>query len=273
MPVDSAHLAVAIELVLLFVGCVLLWRHGLSPAARATARNQPPLLPAWDIRLSDFFLFLWLVIFGAFASQITIASALQHFKLSEIAKMFLTGAAFHVGMFLGAVIFRWRFDHSTLRAPTPSTPSPIRAGIVTFLIALPLITVVSLVWQGLLQALGLPADPQDLIEIFAQTKSSRLLAVMIALAIVIAPVTEELVFRAGLFRFCRTRLPRWVAFVLPACLFASLHLNLASFVPLAALGILFSIAYERTGNIAVPMIAHGLFNLNTILLILAGVKS
>jgi membrane protease YdiL (CAAX protease family) len=35
--------------------------------------------------------------------------------------------------------------------------------------------------------------------------------------------------------------------------------------------VIFSLAYERTGRIAVPIIAHGLFNLNTIILILAGV--
>jgi membrane protease YdiL (CAAX protease family) len=66
-------------------------------------------------------------------------------------------------------------------------------------------------------------------------------------------------------------MPRWLALLLPSVLFAGLHANLASFVPLALLGVVFSLAYERTGRIAVPIIAHALFNLNTIVLILAGV--
>ena len=40
---------------------------------------------------------------------------------------------------------------------------------------------------------------------------------------------------------------------------------------MAVLGIIFSLAYERTGRITVPIIAHGLFNLNTIVLILSGI--
>jgi uncharacterized protein len=37
------------------------------------------------------------------------------------------------------------------------------------------------------------------------------------------------------------------------------------------LGVAFALAYERTGRILVPIIGHALFNLNTILLLLAGV--
>ena len=144
-------------------------------------------------------------------------------------------------------------------------------GIVTLLIALPILTVVGLSWQYLMQLLGVPLEEQDLIAIFANIESPILLGLMIILAIVMAPVTEELIFRGGIFRYFRTRVPRWVALLGPALLFAALHANLASFAPLTVLGIIFALAYERTGSIAVPIIAHGLFNLNTIILIFAGV--
>jgi hypothetical protein len=94
---------------------------------------------------------------------------------------------------------------------------------------------------------------------------------MIALALVVAPVSEELVFRAGLFRFLRSRAPRWVAFAVSAGLFALLHGNWVSSLPLFVLGLLFAAAYERTGRVAVPMLAHAFFNLNTLLLVLSGV--
>jgi hypothetical protein len=68
-------------------------------------------------------------------------------------------------------------------------------------------------------------------------------------------------------------LPRWAILLIPALLFAALHANLASFPQLCVLGIGFSLAYERSGNIAVPMLAHALFNLNTIALLLAGVDA
>jgi membrane protease YdiL (CAAX protease family) len=39
------------------------------------------------------------------------------------------------------------------------------------------------------------------------------------------------------------------------------------------LAIVFSLAYERTGRIGTTMIAHALFNLNMILLVLVGVTA
>ena len=100
---------------------------------------------------------------------------------------------------------------------------------------------------------------------FTRTQSPVLITAMIALAAIIAPITEELIFRAGIFRYARTRLPRWAALLLPACLFAALHNHLASFAPLVVLGIVFSLAYERTGRIATAMVAHALFNSYSVL--------
>jgi membrane protease YdiL (CAAX protease family) len=91
------------------------------------------------------------------------------------------------------------------------------------------------------------------------------------MGVVVAPLGEELLFRAGLFRISRRYLPRWAALLLSALAFASLHLSTVHFVPLTVLGVVFGIAYERSGSLLVPVIAHGLFNLNSILLILAGV--
>jgi hypothetical protein len=100
---------------------------------------------------------------------------------------------------------------------------------------------------------------------------------MIVLALVTAPISEELVFRAGLFRYFRTRMPRSIALIAPALMFAVLHVNwetlegLASVGPLVMLATIFSLAYERTGRIGTSMVAHALFNLNTIMLIFTGV--
>ena len=53
--------------------------------------------------------------------------------------------------------------------------------------------------------------------------------------------------------------------VTPACLFAALHNHLASFAPLVVLGIVFSLAYERTGRIGTAIVAHALFNSYSVL--------
>ena len=41
----------------------------------------------------------------------------------------------------------------------------------------------------------------------------------------------------------------------------------ASLAPLVVLAVAFSLAYERTGHIGTAIVAHALFNLNTVILI------
>lgn len=263
---------VAVELALLLAGCVLLWRHALAPAARQAIRTGSVALAPWDIKLGDFFMFLWLVICGGVFAQLAATFLLKSVALSADATLILAGGAFQAGMLGGALIFLLRFNRAPATRPPAGGTGVFAAGLATFLIAVPVITATSLLWQALLELLGVAATPQDLIGIFANAGFSPLLLAMILLATVLAPLTEELVFRAGIFRYTRTRLPRWVALLLPSVLFGALHGNLAGFVPLAVLGIIFALAYERTGRIAVPIIAHGFFNLHTIALIFAGVR-
>jgi membrane protease YdiL (CAAX protease family) len=99
-------------------------------------------------------------------------------------------------------------------------------------------------------------------------------------ATVIVPFSEEILFRAGLFRYFRTRAPRWLSIVLTSALFGALHVSwgdhmagLPSLLPLFVLAIVFCLAYERTGRIGTTIVAHALFNLNTFVLVLAGIGS
>jgi uncharacterized protein len=265
----STQIAVGFELALLLSGAWLLWRLVLSPSARS--ERQPPRLAPWEISVADFFLFLWFVVIGGLGVQIGASQLFKHVALDEDQHLIFVGGAFHFGMLAGMAAFRL-----FIRRPKPSPPlvtlHPAISGTATFLISLPVLAIVSFAWQELLQLCGIPAEKQDLIDLFANAKSPGLLTFMIALATLIAPLTEELLFRAGIYRYARTRIPRWAALLLPSLLFGALHANLASFAPLVALGIIFSLAYERTGRIGTTMVAHALFNLNTIFLIVSGVS-
>lgn len=276
MPLPSQTI-LTIESLFVLCGCVLLWRHVISAEARKIARERRDNMPAWRISGSDFLLFLFSVIAGGVLLQ-GIAALLFKTSTDNMAlAIVVNGSAFHGGMLSGVIFALWIIRRTKGPQPPRLDPAASRGsffghGFATFLIALPVLAVTGLIWQNLMNAFGVELQEQDLIGVFADTKSPVLLTLMIVLAVVVAPITEELIFRAGIFRFARTRLPRWAALLLPALLFASLHANLASFAPLTVLGIIFSLAYERTGNIAVSMVAHGLFNLNTILLVLSGVN-
>lgn len=268
MPSLAASYALTLDLLLLVVGLVLLWRLGLSPAARA----RPVILPAWDVSLSDFILFVWLVILGGLVGQYAISLYFKSHPFDVPHKLILGTTALHGGMLLGMAGYRLTFGRLQPRVRFV-LPEALGSGVATFLLTLPVVTAVSLLWQGALKLCHITPTPQESIELLRHTDSLTFRITLLAVAILVAPISEELLFRAGIFRYVRTRLPRWIALLLPAVLFAALHLDIGSFVPLVALAVVYSLAYERTGNIGTTIVAHALFNLNATLLVLAGVDT
>lgn len=77
---------------------------------------------------------------------------------------------------------------------------------------------------------------------------------------VFAPLSEEWLFRAGLYRYLKSKHTPGVAMILSAVVFAAIHCNLLSWVPLIFLGLVFADAYERTGRLSAPIILHAIFN-------------
>lgn len=281
MPLFLQNIVAAAEYTLAFGGLVYLVWLLFSTAGQA-ARARPALLSSWNVSLSDLLFLAWLIftfgILGQFAVQYAISPLLRHFPDGETLATLVAGSMFHfaaIGTWLGSRAWARRYRTAAVTPHARATPAEIklslRSGVLTFLAVLPLATGSALVWERFLQMLGLPTAPQELVNMLLQTKSPASIGFLIALAIVVAPVAEELVFRAGIFRYLRSCAPRWVAYVASAGLFALMHANWMSALPLFILGLVFAASYERTGRMSVPMIAHALFNLNTLLLVLSGV--
>lgn len=274
MESTSALVAGSIEVALAAAGLVLLWRHVLSPAARAAA--PAPRLGRWPLPASDFVVLVILLLVGTFSLAAAASFLGKQLHVRGDAATLLQGAAAQLGLLAGVAVFRFRIDRANPLGLSLDL-SVLRAGAATFLMALPPLMIAAKSAEFILERCGLPTHRQDLVGLFARAEAGGLLALMIGLAVVLAPFTEELVFRAGLFRYARHRLPRPAALLLPAVFFASLHVNwstlvgLPSLAPLVVLAVIFSLAYERTGSIGTSIVAHALFNLNTIVLILAGV--
>jgi membrane protease YdiL (CAAX protease family) len=275
VPDSVAILATTTEVILLISGLVLFWRLVLRPQARSLRPPSP--LTAWEAPVHEFLAFIFMVLFGAMTAAFIGSGLAPRLSLIGDEVTVFNGAMAQVGMLGGVAAYR----HGIQRTRVPGPPARVgifTSGVATFLISLPVLMATGIFWQAALHLLGLPAEEQDLIGMFADVDSPVLLAIMITLAIVTAPISEELVFRAGIFRYFRTRMPRWLALLTPAVLFAVLHVNwdtlegLASLGPLVMLAVTFSLAYERTGQIGTSMVAHALFNLNTIMLIFSGVE-
>jgi membrane protease YdiL (CAAX protease family) len=276
MPDLPLRVAYATECLLCLVGLVLLWRFVVS--ARGRAGSRVVALTPWGAEAMEFLLFLLLVSLGFFAFAVVASATLKHFGFTGDLGTVVAGAGAQFGMLAGVLTFASR-NPGFRSQPAIGAMGALKSGFTTFAIALPIIFGVSKLWDVLLTSCGLPPERQDLIRMFLEAKSPPLIVALSTLAIFVAPVTEELVFRAGAFRFARARLPRWSAILLPAVIFAALHVNwrtlegFASFAPLVALAAIFSIAYERTGNVSTSIVAHALFNLNTILMIFCGVTT
>jgi membrane protease YdiL (CAAX protease family) len=279
MPVLLEPTIAVFEYLLILAGLGFFTWLLFHSAGRA-ARASPSVLPAWEVSVADFLFLAWLVVALGFSAlvllRLTIGATLSRLPEADTLQLVLYGSMFHISALLTWIFACW--DARRRRALQGLADSPrariawiqaARAALLTFLASIPLLTLADLGWEPLLKAVGLPTEHQELVDRFVQVRSPVLLALMIIFALVVAPVSEELIFRAGLFRFLRTRAPRWIAFVASAGLFALLHANWVSFLPLCVLGLVFAVAYERTGSLTVPILAHALFNLNSLLLVLA----
>jgi uncharacterized protein len=95
---------------------------------------------------------------------------------------------------------------------------------------------------------------------------SPLAAIAIAIVVVVlAPVAEEIFFRAFFYRALRTRLRVWSASLITGCVFASVHLQYYAepvlLLVIAVFGIGQCLLYERTGSLFAVIATHAAFNM------------
>lgn len=286
MPTEPVELILTVfEYSLLLVGAFLVFRLLANPEHRTRWLGPRPL-PPWPVTFPEFAIFV-LLIFGSGAFfqlglHQLLAKLIAGAADQDGLQVCLNGAGLDGGGLVGWLLFRsmrkaWYADYGAQPpAAPPAPPLPwarvwLYAG-GTLLLALPVLILFNVGWLFLLKKLGLPDEPQDLLAIFTKTKSPFVVAALLVIACGLAPLYEELLFRAGLYRFCRQRLGRNWALLLSGCLFGAMHQNLASFLPLVVFGVVLALAYEATGSIRVAVVAHGLFNLNTVLILLSGLQ-
>ncbi len=131
--------------------------------------------------------------------------------------------------------------------------------IFYFAIIVP-IGVVSAAYDTLLRYLwGIEADLQEAAWLIAESSSWARLG-YIALAVLIAPFYEELIFRGVLFPFLLQRMGLLLAASTTSLLFAAIHLHLQSAAAIFMLSIALCLAYWRTGSLWASIGLHALFN-------------
>lgn len=260
-------------------GLALLWRDRANLRARfagtAPARLAPPPYPLIWLAAGAGFAIGGALIFNIAASWIG-ARWFARSPTGEIGTLeLLVGGATQLGVLAG-VAHLWFWHLRAYRSPEGS-PRPvyalraIGAGAASLLAILPSLWIASLLWTSLLKAYDIKPEAQPVIVFFAKNQDPLSIGVMMLVAVALAPITEELVFRAGVFRALRGQIARPLAILLPSVVFAAIHGSFTMFPPLLVLAVGLSLAYEHTGHPLTPITAHALFNLNTLVLVLAGV--
>ena len=156
------------------------------------------------------------------------------------------------------------------RAVAPRPP-PVGSRVPRDLIRLTLLSVIPicLIALGLNWASGelfsrltnIDLADQDLVKfITSNALSLRSKAILFVFILIEAPILEELLFRGVLFGGLTKIMPIWPAIVLSGFVFAVIHVNAATLIPLWFLGVAFAWLYVRTGTLLAPMAVHFTFN-------------
>ncbi len=108
------------------------------------------------------------------------------------------------------------------------------------------------------------------LELITESPALPLQILIIFLAVVIAPLVEEMLFRGMIQTTLRSYIRRpWPAIIITSILFASVHVNATHWPALFALAMGLGYSYERSGSLFRPIFMHALFNGLTIAAALA----
>ena len=133
----------------------------------------------------------------------------------------------------------------------------LSTAVILLLAATPLIFLAEVLTQN---AFGSGSSRQEIVDLFNSSSTIEQRVMIIVLAVVVAPISEEFIFRFFIYGVMRRYFGIAVGLVFNALLFAAAHTHLPSAAPLFVLGTCFTLAYEWSGSILVSMAMHSLFN-------------
>ena len=133
-------------------------------------------------------------------------------------------------------------------------------GVMWYMAILPPFLMVSLIYQIILYYCGYPLSVQNVILVFLEPQALGVQVFLLVLALIIAPITEEALFRGMILPLLARTMGVIPAIVLTAACFALMHFHVPALAPLFVLASGFAVAYIVSGSLWVPIVMHALFN-------------
>ena len=241
-------------------------------------------LGSWKKSWLDFLILFWILIGTFIASPILLGKITSNWNLEpkddtlyllgiSLGGHLITLAIFLVTLTKGKNTLDW----GNLEGKAISWKQALYQGAFLFLISYPSIVLVAIIWENFLSWMiqfGLidSAPHQEVLGVLIGLEDSLEKILFIILAVIFAPILEELLFRGALFRFLVNQWGFWIAALSSSFCFAIIHFSWFAFVSLWWVGILLTWTYWKSGSIKTAIIFHAFFNANTCIVALFGGK-
>lgn len=144
-------------------------------------------------------------------------------------------------------------------------PGAASKGLLWLIVTYPLILAVQAIVQ---RVFGTADDSQQIVRYFLEHPGFKHRAAVIFMAVIVAPVAEEVIFRGYFYGVIRRYGGRIPAILTSSLLFAAIHVHIPSIPGLALLAVILCLLYERTATLWAPITMHALFNASTIAILL-----
>jgi membrane protease YdiL (CAAX protease family) len=167
--------------------------------------------------------------------------------------------ASQLGLGIVGLAYARRYLHVTVRAPTRREGGLVVAGLFASLVAALALTALASLVAG---------DTGSVID-DAVTADPLLLPILALLSVILVAPIEELLFRGAIQGRLRRTFGPTGAIVGASALFGAIHVfnftgtvggGVAFAAAIGAVSLLWGYLYERTGNLLVPIVVHGLYN-------------
>ena len=241
-------------------------------------------LHSWQKSWLDFLILFWILIVSFIASPILVGKISSYWiEAYAESTYYLFGVAL-AGHLISLIIFLTTLnkgknilDWGCLDRKGTSWIEGFRQGGFLFLMSYPSMILVAILWESFLSwmiNLGWigSAPHQEALSVLMGLESPAEIVLFIVLAVVCAPVLEELLFRGVLFRFLVSQWGFWAAALSSGLSFAIIHYNWFALVSLWWVGFLLAWVYWKTSSIKTAIVFHACFNANTCILVLLGAE-
>lgn len=270
-------LAIAASLLfLLGLACDLYLLYRLAHTRRSSTTGEPALFKVqskpWGVRELGVAVLAIIAALAITGGTLTVAAhRLQLNEEDEISLQIIGQMLLYVVILAGFLIY---FRRRSLNVPQTfglqlrSSRGAVVSGLIFYLAILPPLAIVFAAYAKLCQVVGIEPTPQPVAELLVASDSALARGLLIAFAVVVAPVAEEFFFRGFAYPAIKQHWGTGRALVVVSGAFALIHFHAPSIGPLFALAVGLALAYEFTGSLLAPITMHALFNATNVAMLM-----